>query len=166
MTSKSIVAGAAGGLAGAFVMNQFQSFVSSVSEEVARREARPQPPKPGPDESATVKTAKAISERVFHHELSDDEKKWAGPAVHYGFGAALGALYGGLAEASPVFAKGLGTAYGTAVWFGADEVAVPAAGLSGPPTRYPVGVHTQALVSHWIFALAADLTRRAILRIV
>jgi putative membrane protein len=54
------------------------------------------------DEDSTVKTASAISEGVFRHALTEDEKKVAGPAVHYAFGAGVGGVYGALAEMAPL----------------------------------------------------------------
>ncbi|MGC2658724.1 MAG: DUF1440 domain-containing protein, partial [Bryobacteraceae bacterium] len=113
-------------------------------------------------DDATVKAAKAISTSVFHHELSNDEKKWAGPAVHYGLGTALGAVYGSVAECSAVQA-GAGAAYGTAVWIGADEIAVPVLGLSEPPTKTPVSGHAMALASHLVFGLVTHFTRKLVL---
>lgn len=165
---KSVAAGAIGGLVASLAMNQFQAAVSAVSGSMAKkeRERKGQPgPEPQPESSgddATVKTAKAISETIFNHELTEDEKQWAGPAVHYGVGATLGAIYGGLAPCTPVEA-GAGTAYGAAVWAGADEVAVPLFGLSGPPTETPLSGHVNALASHLVFGLVTHLTRKLVL---
>jgi hypothetical protein len=39
------------------------------------------PPKSSQDEDSTAKTASAISEGIFCHDLTEDEKKVAGPAV-------------------------------------------------------------------------------------
>jgi uncharacterized membrane protein YagU involved in acid resistance len=167
-TWKSIVAGAIGGLLGSLVMNQFQAAVSAVSEAAARKE-RERTREPEPEQSlesgsddATVKTAKAISCGLFDHQLTEDEKKWAGPAVHYGFGTALGALYGGLACYTPI-ETGAGTGYGAGVWMGADEVAVPLFGLSGPPNETPLSGHMEALASHLVFGLVTHAVRKIVL---
>jgi putative membrane protein len=152
---KSVAAGAVGGLVAAFAMNQFQSLLKAAS---GQQKSSSQ------DEDATVKTAKAISQTFFAHELTDDQKKWAGPAVHYSLGASLGAVYGALAETAPLATAGAGTAYGTAVWFGADEIAVPAFGLSKGPAEFPLSTHLSALASHLVFGVVTGLTRRLILR--
>src|SRR5258708_7775926 len=60
----------------------------------------------GQGEDATVKTAAAVSRKLFEHELTVEEKKIAGPAVHYAYGAMAGAVYGGMAELLPVTAAG------------------------------------------------------------
>jgi len=40
-------------------------------------------------EDSTVKAASAVSQKIFHHQLTPNEKKIAGPAMHYGFGASI-----------------------------------------------------------------------------
>jgi hypothetical protein len=60
-------------------------------------EGEPDPHK-GEGEDATVKTANKISSEVFNHELSAEEKKTAGPLVHYLYGSGIGAVYGGLSQ--------------------------------------------------------------------
>lgn len=98
---KGIAAGALGGLVASWVMNQYQSALSSVSEAAGRKERErkgktdPPPQEPSSGDDATVKTAKAISSKLFQHALTDDQKQWAGPLVHCAFGTSLGALYGG-----------------------------------------------------------------------
>ena len=158
----TILAGAAGGLAGAFAMNQFQTAIAAIGRKVSGGRGQGSRSQ---DEAATVKTARAISRKLFDHELTRSEKKWAGPAVHFALGGLLGATYGALSKTAPVTKKGLGTAYGAAVWLGADEIAVPAFGLSRSPDQYPAGVHLQALASHAVFGLATDLTMRVLLRL-
>jgi putative membrane protein len=157
-----------GGLVASLAMNQFQSAVSAVSESMAKKERerkgdseRPQKSGYGGDD-ATLRAAKAISAAVFDHQLTEDEEKWAGPAVHYGFGMTLGAVYGSLAGSTPV-KMGAGTGYGAAVWVGADEIAVPLFGLSGPPDTTPLSGHVKALASHLVFGLVTHLTRKLVL---
>lgn len=154
------VAGAAGGLAAAFVMNQFQAVWA-----MAEKKLSPSSDDQG-GEDATVRTAAGISKSVFKHELTPREKKWAGPAVHYAFGGLLGALYGAMASMTPMAAAGGGTGYGSAVWLLADEIGVPAAGLSGPPTKTPPRKHLQAWASHLVYGLVTEGARRGILRAV
>jgi len=110
---RSIAAGAFGGFAAAFAMNQFQALVSAASKVSSSQDDGQDSSgqkSSSQDEDATISTAKAISTNFFDHELTDDEKKWAGPAVHYGLGTSLGAVYGGLAEAFPLVTAGYGTA--------------------------------------------------------
>jgi hypothetical protein len=167
---KGAVAGAAGGLLASWVMNQFQTVVGKITEKAKENDQHSS--KRGDAEStdtaegedATVKAADRIARGVFHHTLSKQEKKVAGPAVHYAMGAVSGALYGAAAEMTPAVTMGAGLPFGTAVWLAADEIAVPAFGLSKPPTRYPAPVHLQALGAHLLYGLTTDLVRRGLRR--
>lgn len=157
MSWKSIIAGVAGGLAASLAMNQFQKLVSAMSNNDDT---------PSQDEDATIKTAKAIAHHVFHCELNDEQKKWAGPAVHYSMGAGFGAAYGVLAESVPVTTAGFGTLYGTAVWLAADEIAVPALGFAQGPAETSFSSHVNALASHLVYGVVTDVTRRVLLKLV
>ena len=161
---RSVGAGALGGLTASFVMNQFQSLLSKAQKALSRGNDDTERSSEGGGEDATVKTAEAIAHIVFGCELSDADKKWAGPAVHYAFGTSMGALYGALSEKLPVVSAGRGTAFGTALWLGADEIAVPATGLSGPATESPLSSHASALAAHLAYGLTTDLVRQFVLR--
>jgi hypothetical protein len=161
---KGAVAGVAGGLLASWVMNQFQALAGQVAEKVAEKNGT-KAKKEGDQnegEDATVKTAKRVSRSVFGHELGMKAKKVAGPAVHYAMGAVSGGIYGAAAELSPLVSKGAGLPFGAAVWLLADEIAVPALGLSKPPQETPPQVHAQALAAHLVYGLSTDLVRRAL----
>jgi putative membrane protein len=164
---KGVAAGVVGGLVASWVMNLFQAGVKKVQEKVEENGGKPQASEGDQNggEDATVKTAKKVSRGVFHHELSPEAKKVAGPAVHYAMGAVSGGIYGAVAELAPVTAMGAGLPFGAAVWLAADEVAVPAFGLSKPPNQVPAMVHAQALGSHLVYGLTTDMVRRALLRV-
>jgi hypothetical protein len=165
---ESVAAGAIGGLVAALAMNQFQAAVSAVGESLSRidrQRGHPQDAQPKLENSggdATVKAASAVAKAVFGHDLTATEKKWAGPAMHYGMGTKLGALYGALAPSTPIEA-GAGTAYGAAVWLGADEIAVPLFGLSKLPMETPLSSHVNALAAHLVFGLVLHVTRKIVL---
>lgn len=143
-------------------MNQFQSLWTTVAKDLSKQQGDQQQPGGG-GEDATVRMARSISQHVFGQELTEARKKWAGPAVHYAFGALVGAVYGVLAETVPTSSAGYGTAYGSALWLTADEIGVPAFGLSQPPSEIPVTSHFKAFASHLVYGFATDLTRRALL---
>src|SRR5262249_17565750 len=93
--------------------------------------------------------------------LKPEQKEPAGNLVHYVFGTAVGGLYGLLAEKAPHTRAGFGTLYGTAVWLGADEVALPLLGLSKAPRHYPWSTHASALASHLVYGSTMELVRLA-----
>lgn len=170
--AKGAVAGALAGLAAGFAMVLFQKAWSSAEKKFTGKdeknldkgvpEHREHTPGEGEEQGddATIKTASAISENVFDHELTKDEKKVAGPAVHYAFSAAMGALYGGLAEVTEVPKAGFGSAFGAALFVGADEVAVPALGLSDMPNEAAPLKHFYGLVSHLVYSAVTEAVRR------
>jgi uncharacterized membrane protein YagU involved in acid resistance len=140
-------------------MTQFQTAVSKIGESSNGKDKKQ---KKEEGENATVKTAEAISENIFDHELEKTEQPTAGNAVHYAFGTTVGAIYGAAAEVAPVTSFGYGLPFGTALFIGADEIAVPALGLSEPPTEIPLSKHAYGLSSHLVYGLTADIVRRAV----
>ena len=126
---KGLVSGIVAGIVASFVMNRFQELRERLlqlreQEKTDREGQSPQTRKAadGGGENATVRTAEKISEGVFDRPLREEEKKLAGPAVHYAFGTAVGALYGAIADVWPEATAAAGMPFGAAVWLGADEV--------------------------------------------
>jgi uncharacterized membrane protein YagU involved in acid resistance len=134
-------------------MNQFQAAVARMQEQHGRA------PAPKGDD-ATMKAASAVSRIVAGKSLTREQKKTAGPVVHYAFGSAMGALYGAAAAVSPRASHGWGLPFGAALWFGADEVAVPAAGLSGSTGDAPASDQISALAAHLVYAGTVEAVRR------
>ena len=188
---KGLVAGLAGGLVASWTMNQFQAAWTRIAEGFEKPHgAQSMQPTEGGDpddvldlsealgesnkqlgqsnkekenqDDATVETAKVISRNILGHELQESEKKAAGAAVHYAFGAATGGLYGAIAEVAPQVTAGVGVPFGAVFWAVADEAAVPALGLAKGPAAYPISTHVYALASHLVYGLTAELSRRAV----
>ena len=155
---KGAVAGLVGGIVATVVMGKFQAFLSALSEEDKKSKNE----KSKEDEPATVKAAEEISATVFDHKLTKSEKEPAGEAMHYAMGAASGLIYGVASEIAPVTTVGAGLPFGAAIWLIADDVVVPALGLSKPVTEYPLSTHAYALSSHLVYGLATDIVRRAV----
>jgi len=162
---KGALAGALAGLAAGWVMVKFQETWSSISEAKTKKDNVPEHragAEHGEDHvdegkvDATVRAGNHISKALLHHELTNSEAKWAGPTVHYAFSMGMGALYGALAEYAPVTRTGFGNAFGALLFVGADEIAVPALGLSGPPQKVPLSKHFYGLVSHLVFGTATE----------
>jgi hypothetical protein len=146
-------------------MNQFQKGWSSVQEKLEQ----PQPKNSeqqneGAEESddATMKIAEKLLEPVLGRSLNQKEKKEAGPVIHYVFGSLMGGCYGLLSEYFPQARSGFGTIFGTALFLVADEIAVPALGLSGNPLESPLSSHVYALSSHLVYGLSTEAVRRGI----
>lgn len=155
---KGVVAGVAGGLLASFLMEQFQAAWSAAAESI-----HPTPKKPGRRaDPTTVKAANLIAEKISGHKVPADYKPAAGEVIHYGMGATSAAVYGALAEVAPFVTIGDGLGFGAGVWFLADEVAVPAAGLSKAAKEIPLTTHLYALASHLLYGWITETVRQAI----
>lgn len=152
--SKGLVAGLIGGVIGSWVMNEYQRIWNEMTKGNKQESSS--------DENTTVKTAEVVSQAMLKRPLKEEEKEKAGNAVHYGFGAVTAAAYGLAAEYKPSVTKGLGIPFGTFVWLQADELAVPALGLSKSVSQYPLSIHIYALTSHLVYGFATEIVRRMV----
>jgi hypothetical protein len=112
------------------------------------------------NDNAAERTANIIAVKGFDHELSESEKHAAGKVAHYAFGATTGAVYGMAAEFIPEVTVGAGLPFGAAVWLVADEIVVPALGLSRGPTHIPLSKHSVSLAAHLVYGVTTDIVRR------
>ena len=163
---KGLLAGAAAGLVAAWAMNQFQAAWSKASEQLKPGEHQSrfqtsQSHKQEDKEDAAMKAAGKLAQALGRN-LSKQEKKKAGPVVHYLFGTIAGAVYGLVGEYLPLARVGFGTVFGAALFVLADELAVPALGLSGSATEAPLSSHLYGLSSHLVYGASAEGIRRGI----
>ncbi|MGA9882702.1 MAG: hypothetical protein WBQ34_03175 [Candidatus Acidiferrales bacterium] len=163
---KGLLAGMVGGLIGTMVMTEFQKGWTSASKNFANNgagEKRRKDHKTQTDtekEDATMKAAGKIA-ALTGHRLSHQQKKRAGPLVHYGFGTLQGAMYGTVTELAGVsggFVPSL--IFGAALFTIADEIAVPALGLSGEPSESRLSSHLYGLAAHVVYGLSTEMARR------
>ncbi len=161
---KSVLIGALSGLAAAWAMNQYWAAEGKPKQQLQpddekNTQVEQQQHEP---ENPTVEVAQAVSRTVAGEEVPEEHKQQAGAAVHYVFGATMGALYGLLAEIAPVTRSGFGLAYATALWLAADEIMVPALKLSKPPDQYPLSKHLEGLGAHLVYGATTEGVRRAL----
>ena len=175
---KGLVAGAAGGIGATLAMTAFQSLWTHLYPRSRTAGAngwtnRPSDGTPvefrdgGTDEmseSATERAAAKLSRGFFGYELDPRERQIAGTAIHFGFGTAVGAVYGVMAEYSPAIVRGDGVPFGTGLMAVADDVAVPALGLSKPARETPWSTHLYALCSHTVYGAVLEGIRRSLRR--
>jgi len=184
---KGLAAGLVGGLIASWTMDRFQEVWSKLAkgfegwphyefhnvsgevgdglEESSDTQASKPNPTPEVQDDTTVRAALAVSEALFDHRLTQSEKKMAGPAVHYGLGSGVGALYGVAAEIAPKVTAGSGLLFGGVFWLVVDEGAVPLLGLSKGPAAYPFSTHAYALSSHFVYGLTAEIVRRGVRKV-
>ena len=165
---RGILAGAIGGLVGAWVMNGFIAGAKQMQqtmkspEEKARKEAEQAGQQGEESEDSTMKVADTVAWLATGQHLSKEGKQKGGPIVHYAFGALMGGLYGGLAELSEAATSGAGAGFGTGLFVAADEVMVPALGLAKPPAQQPASDQVTHWAAHIVYGGTVELIRRAI----
>lgn len=171
--ASGVVAGLVGGLVASWVMNEFMEKAGPALQRAVESEAKPQEANllendansetNEPEaEDATMKTADAIvSMFTGGQHLSIEQKKMAGPIVHYAFGALMGGLYGGLAERMPAATAGQGTAFGSTLFVGADLVAVPSLHLSSSSSSSASALLVP-FAAHLVYGLTTEAVRQLV----
>jgi len=175
---RGIVTGIAAGIAATLIMDQFQKL-SAAGQKAADKQIKlahgeseweiaheqvEQQQEAASQEGSTEKVARKIAETAGS-QLGKEEKKKAGQAVHYTFGTLMGIAYCVSAELLPEVTTGAGTAFGTLLFLGADEVAVPAFQLSSPPNKTPATDHLQHWAAHVVYGGSLELVRSLLKRL-
>lgn len=169
---RGVLAGAGAGLAASWAMNIFmagpgaklhEALETEEEQRQERQQQRLRQERGEPQIDATMKAADSITAvATGGQHLSLEGKQKGGPIVHYGFGALMGALYGGLAEYSSAVRTGLGAGFGTALFAGADLVAVPALHLSPPLKESSAKSLATPFAAHLVYGTTTELVRRVL----
>jgi putative membrane protein len=103
-----------------------------------------------------------LIQRIAGRQLSSRQQKIAESSVHFAFSAALGALYGAVAEYWPEATAGQGAAFALVLLGATHESALPALGLTEPPERQPKQEQFSELFTHLVFGFTAEQLRRRV----
>jgi hypothetical protein len=174
-----LLCGIFAGMVATIAMDQFQKLSAAGQKNLEKRRKLAQGESPwviahenvleeqvaAAHEGSTEKVARKIVEATGSI-LPHDRRKQAGQIVHYTFGTLMGAAYGVSAEMLPEITTGGGAAFGTALFLGADEIAVPALRLSPPATDTAPADHLQYWAAHVVYGGALELMRSLLRRIV
>jgi uncharacterized membrane protein len=148
--AEGAAAGAVAGLAGAAVMEIFQTYSAALFQPAGSK-----PP-------ATEQAAQSAARFAANARLRRADRQVGGEAVHYVTGALTGAAYGAFAEASPGVARWRGLVFGLACATLIDQVAVPLAGFARPAWRYTLRTHLYGYASHAVFGIVTEAVRKAL----
>ena len=147
-------AGLIGGLAGSFAIGAFhQYWAKKMRSSIVQKGT-----------ASTQRAADRLSRGVTGHGLDQPTKMKAASAVHFAFGSLMGAAYGAAASANRNIGMALGVPFGATVYAGAHAAAVPALGLSEPPTQSRPREEVGEFLGHLVYGVVTDLTRRAVIR--
>jgi uncharacterized membrane protein len=148
--AEGAASGALAGLAGAAVMEIFQTYSAALFRPSGSR-----PP-------ATEQAAQRAARMSANARLRRADRHAGGTAVHYVTGALTGAAYGAFAEAQPGVTRWRGLAFGLACATLIDQIAVPLAGFARPAWRYTLRTHLYAYASHAVFGVVTEAVRKAL----
>ena len=138
---KGFVAGAIGGLVGA--------AATAAGEAVYPPRTLGQIPPPA-----------VLVNRMVDHPLTEKQEEVSVQAIHWGFGALVGGVYGALAEYQPVVTGRLGANFGLTLCGITHASALPMMGLTESPENQPAREHASELVTHAIYGVTTELVRR------
>jgi putative membrane protein len=176
--ARGVATGIVAGIAATLVMDQFQRLAAYSHKEIDKHqklaagestwqiahEQAQQEAVAAQQEGSTEIVARKLASAVGK-PLPEEEKKTAGQAVHFIFGTLMGVVYCVTAEIIPEAASGGGTAYGTLLFLGADEVAVPTLRLAPPPTQSAPTDHLQHWAAHIVYGGSLELVRSLLRKI-
>jgi putative membrane protein len=92
--------------------------------------------------------------------LSEEEEEVSVRAIHWGFGALVGGIYGALAEYQPIVTGRLGADFGLALCGVTHVSALPMMGLTESLENQTVREHVSELVTHAAYGVTTELVRR------
>lgn len=176
--AKGLLTGVAAGITATLVMDQFLKVAAAAQKAAEKHTKRSQgesewqianeqaqqeiQQESSPDSTELV--ARKIAEAAGT-TIPREKSKPAGMAVHYTFGTLMGVVYAATAEWLPEITTGSGTAFGTLLFLGADEVAVPAFRLAPPPTETPATDQVQHWAAHVVYGGTLELARNLLRRL-
>jgi putative membrane protein len=143
--AKGLIAGLIGGLVG--------TLAKTLAERMfpPRTHGEPDPPE-------------VASERAAGHLLDEDTE--AAEGIHWGFGAAVGAAYGALAEYYPAATSKEGASFGIALEGLTHESALPALGLSTKPGDQTMREQASEITSHVVYGVTTEFVRNFVRKII
>lgn len=156
--AKGLLAGAAGGLLGAWAMIRFAEAWGRVAGTESTRL--------GTQEEMDVASnvVDIVTRRVLHSKLRRPQRARAAEGFHCAFGTLVGAAYGVLAELAPAATTGAGAPFGALEWLVGIKLTLPKAGLLKERGKYPKQERVQTFAAHVVYGLTAELVRSSLRR--
>lgn len=156
---KASASGFVAGLAGAWAMIEFTRLWNRLLPQDGGQDPR-QRHYSQQEWDATSRLAEVMGSPLFGRPLSQEERQAGASFLHYAIGGAVGAVYGAVAEFSPGVSRLSGMLFGFSVWVAADEVLMPALGVSRPLNHYSCRMQVNALGEHIAYGLTTEALRR------
>jgi len=149
---RALLEGLAAGAIGAGVQSLFFRATARIVPETPEWAFAP-PEAEQANESALETAARRLVEGLAQRgPLDAPRKERLGQAIHFGFGAAWGGLYGLVRASYPRVWSPAGVgAFSLGVWMLGDNLLLPALRMAGPPRNYPWRMHAYSAAAHVAF---------------
>ena len=148
---KRLAAGAAAGLAATVPMT---AAMQLMHRQLPARERYPLPQR--------RITMRAADKAGVQRHLDEPGRLGLTVAAHFGYGTAVGALFGLIAPRRPAEAAAAGAGFGLFVWAVSYLGLMPALGLHPPATKEPAGRNGMMIAAHLVWGATAGLLTHAI----
>lgn len=112
--------------------------------------------------SPLLNMIQSVSHGLTGHGVAESLAPTLEKSVHWFFGTSTGIAYCLIAERRPMVRLGYGAAFGVAFWAVLHEVLLPLAGFSPSPLHMTLWEQGNELVSHALYGMGVELTRRAL----
>ena len=146
-TTRSVVAGAIGGLAGGAVKGLVEYFLP-----VRKVENR----------SAQLKIIDNLSTKITGTPISVQNEELAEQLVNFPVGASVGAAYGYGKKNKEGLNIAEGIIMGTSTWISTHQTSLPLMGLKDKPTDVPVRMQANEFIAHLLFGITTELVRNKV----
>lgn len=159
-----VIKGMVAGLAGTVALTAAMQRGPQIMEEKFGVTLQPDDPPPSDAPSdPTAALAERVATGVLETDINETTAQTAGQAIHWGYGALWGAVFGIVQSSFRLPLLLHGTIFGVVVAAVASSV-VPAMGLAPHPAQQPKRMSAMQLVNHliygWVVALVFGILSR------
>ncbi|CAN5241033.1 hypothetical protein BH23BAC2_BH23BAC2_17620 [soil metagenome] len=143
-TSRGLVAGVIGGLAGTAVKSLIEEFLTVRKIEQS---------------SAQIRIVDELSIKLTGSPISVQNEALAEQLVSLPIGASIGAAYGYGKKDKDAYNISDGVILGASTWFSTHETSLPLMGLEPKPTDVPLKMQFNELLAHVAFGITTEVVR-------
>lgn len=143
-TSRGLIAGFLGGLAGTAVKSIIEQFLPVRKIE---------------QQSAQIKIVDDLSIQITGSPISKEHEILAEQLVNFPIGSSIGAAYGYGKKDKDEFRLTDGVLLGASTWFTTHETSLPMLGLESKPKNIPIKMQANELFAHVLFGITTELVR-------
>lgn len=143
-TSRGLIAGFLGGLAGTAIKSMIEQFLT-----VRKIEQR----------SAQIKIVDNLSIKITGSPISKEHEILAEQLVSFPIGSIIGAAYGYGKKDKDEYRLSDGVLLGASTWFTTHETSLPMLGLESKPKNIPIRMQANELFAHVLFGITTELIR-------